>query len=239
MRTDNLDQSSTGIECELNVFHDTDLSRMDFEDNFVSILGGYPSGYRSDSLWFYTDCGQCESPQSVAECIDLTGVHWRDARSWIVEYLTNEGTTERDIVKMRREYRHACPRDGWLEFLADTLADIPVADYMRDGLARPIGTERYATAAVVGYSQGDYALVLYDPSTWSADPAPTFCRLFYDSPVFARLDIDGMCYYLDEGLSDNYDYDRDELTEYINQLDIPESAKAWAIDALPEYADWA
>jgi hypothetical protein len=237
MRKTNFDQSSTGTDIELSVFYDTDLSRHEWEENFIEIarIG------RNDGYFWYTSYRQYEAPGSVLDCIDLSDVTWKEARAWCVEHLTDSYTSVRDVIEMRREYRHASKPEAWLELLSDTIADLDLVEYLRDGLDRPIGTERYNTTSITGHCQGDYATVLYDPSIWAGgfDPHQYFENLFYNSPVYISLCIDGRdieCY---DWLDDPYEWDRDAVAEQVRKLDdVSEDAKTWIIEQLPEYPDY-
>ena len=232
--TTNYDQSSTGVDLSLTVFADADLSRMEFSENMKVI---HQSNRNGDGYFWFTNYGQREAPGSVGDCLDLSSVTAREARAWLVGYLKSEWFSVRDIVRECFDVYDA----DWNEYLSETIADFDMVEYLRDGLPDGgIGIERYATCSVSGYSQGDYAIVLYDPSIWTGeyDPQAWFNHLFYDAPTYAMLTVDGTEFDLVEALEDYYDWDRDKVTEHIRTLSISEDAKAWAIDNLPEYPEY-
>jgi hypothetical protein len=88
---------------------------------------------------------------------------------------------------------------------------------------------------VVGYSQGDRASVIV-PNTMRdiGELRDYFTNLFYSSPVYCKLLIDGSELFLDEGLADLYDYDKKLIMDYANKS-IDHKYKNIIINWLDEY----
>lgn len=231
MQVDNYDQSSTGHNIELSAFYDSYVARMDFEDNFEHI--GNHSRY--GGFYWFNGGDDKPVPGSVADCLDLSEVTEREARAFAIEYLSNEYYTARDIIEDKRRYDQT-----WVEYATDyVLNEMDLQEYMRDEPAL-IGEHRFNIVSATGYSQGDYALIMFDTDGWGEDVnwSDMFERYLYRSPVYAHLEIDGEGWYLDEALSDNYAWDADEVREFIKGLDIEEEAKRQAIELIPEDIDY-
>ena len=64
-----------------------------------------------------------------------------------------------------------------------------------------------------GYSQGDAATILISKNTQCLDYIKQLINhVFWDQPIYARLEVNDVEYYLDEN-TDRYDYDKDNMIE--------------------------
>ena len=224
VRVNNYNTSTTGVDIELTVFRDLVAARLAFEDNFDLISDGL--------FWFGTQA----MPERVTDCLDLAGVTEREARRWVVSrQLSGKWTTARDIVQERRDFY-----DSWLEYAEDVMADISIDDCVPDDFPC-LGVERFTSVGVSSQCQSDYGVVLFDPSEFTEDfnPVQTFEQLLYDAPIYARVNVDGEDFYLDEDMKNVYAWDREEVTEIIQGWDIPDKAKAWIVSKLPEYPKYS
>lgn len=86
--------------------------------------------------------------------------------------------------------------------------------YIDEKSVDPDNYNKSKTVAIRGFCQGDYAEIIV-PTNLSFkrgfDFQTYFENLFYRAPVYARIEIDGEEYYLDEYLSDLYQWDRAEV----------------------------
>ena len=55
MRSNNFNQSSTGVNIETNIYYDSDMSQINFNESFVKI---------SDRKYFFTDFGNYDLPDN-------------------------------------------------------------------------------------------------------------------------------------------------------------------------------
>lgn len=232
--------SNNTVDLELRVFRDTDQSQHDFDDTMH--MYSY-SGYHTTARAFYKgyDGSDSDVPVLIADCYDLSDVTRKEARAFVVDVLKDGNwVTVRDIVSECKQYY-----DGnWKDYLSDVLEDHYKISDMFDDEERPdIGKFKYDVVSVRGYSQGDYAEVMFDASRWNGDSSAAqrhFERLFYDSPVYARLEVDGEEYYLDELMEDVYEWDRDEIIKIIEEKwsDLDINVRNWVYINLPEYPEY-
>lgn len=224
-------------ELETNIFFDSDLSRMYFED-FIDNAGG--------------DC----------EVLTLTG---RDGVDFIVcgEDLEKPHFKKSHLTKMSKaelleladfifNYSYWCDYSEHTKAeLINELKSVSVADYCKAHYEQTRWHDLERDFTIYGYSQGDaVAVKLVDAPKWVNKDYLT--HLFYDSPLFCRVTItdnltgDEIELYLDENLEDLYNYDEDELqTIFADMLEkediIPENKealKALFADSLPSYPDY-
>lgn len=245
----NYDQSSTGHDIELTVMLDGDMARIEWDDNFIE-LPGQSRAYGSTGRYWYTDCGQLEAPGGVADCIDWTLATADNCRSWLVErYCTGEyGESVEWLDEGARLAYEGADCIDWIELARDTInggnafsydEGVSIQDAVGNDFAELGGyfTVKYSVAKIKGHCQGDYAEVLYDPAIWTGefDPSNYFENLFYDAPVFARVEVNGHEYYIDERMADPYRWDKLEAEKIVRGLELPDSVKDWIIGELPQY----
>ena len=98
----------------------------------------------------------------------------------------------------------------------------------------------YTLQRTVGYSQGDIERVLI-PSGDLNDRG-FIDHLFWDSPVYCRVEINGTEYYWDEVFESEYDWDKEKMINYVcsNLKDgiDPEYVRKTLGYLLPETPDW-
>ena len=98
--------------------------------------------------------------------------------------------------------------------------------------------------AIRGYSQGDYAEIIIPTNLGfkrGFDFEEHCTNLFYNCPVYCRLEIDGEEYCLDEYLDNIYDYDKNLIVEKFKkdlQHDKKDLIIDWLADNLPDYPDY-
>ena len=74
--------------------------------------------------------------------------------------------------------------------------------------------EGWTSMYTTGYSKGDYATVFAKSEDMAgSDARKDIEHMIWDSPVCCRIEVDGIEYYVEDGLSDRYDYDKDEVIE--------------------------
>jgi len=222
-------------DIELNIFYDAGVSRMDFEDNFQIIE--HSSYHDSSSYLFYTGYDLADAPCYVSDCYDFSNCTEKDFRAFCIEQ-SPDNVSFRDLVETKNYH------GDWKDCAFNFMDEDGLTYAMRNGfpdITNAIGL--YECVSISGYSQGDYSTVLYkvEPDSFLEDTSKAisvFTNLVFDTPIYARAEIDGEELYLEEAFSDSYSYDKDELTEWINKQDISSKAKEWIIENLPEYPDY-
>lgn len=230
----NYDTSKTGIDVELSIFFDNDASNDRFDDDLVRFKDTSNS-YNATSRFYYIGDGS-EAPDYVSECLDLSAVTSKQARQYVLDQTVGEYLTIKEAIRDCKD-----DFDGdWMDALITLLDETNIGEAMRDGMP-DIGIDKYLVVSASGHSQGDYSEIMCKLDAFKDDCSASeyFSNIIYNSPIYARLLIDGEDYYLDEELNDCYTYDKDELTNIINSLDITDEAKSIAIEMLPEYPDYA
>lgn len=238
----NYDQSSSGVNLALTCFYDTDLSYLDFKENFEADEW-IKNPYGKDPIWHYIDWG------NIAP-LDLTDSASYDFTKGDLLALY-DSITDYNIKRDCSEYNGK-------PFSKCTKAEL--WDYLQDSIDRgslfPLLVEylnpRFELVEVRGYCQGDYAQIVVSDKFWEIVGAEkpdnvqayfskTFIDLLYRAPLRAELMIDDIHYYFDDYMQDRYHYDKDELLE-IAEKHITHDKKAyileWLADNLPEYPDY-
>lgn len=223
----NYDNCSSMEDCELSCFYDIDQGRMDFEDSFKVIQHG--NRQFATAVYYYEGDNPC--PSDVLDCLDLSEVEESEARGWVIE--VTKQTARQAIAE--KNYAH----DSWLDYAKEILLETPLAEYAVEGFPN-IGKLLVNSVSIQGHSQGDYAIVLYFPEDegYLSNPSEAkkvFNDLCYNVPIYCRLTVDGDEYFLADGLSNMYSFERDEIMEYAKEeLELSESVLKWLLDNLPE-----
>ena len=92
---------------------------------------------------------------------------------------------------------------------------------------------------ITGYSQGDAAWIKVPHAEATKGTIDHLTRIFYDSPIYASIEIEGgEDYRLDEFYDDVYDSSREALIAAIGKSDMADELKARALALVPkqEYA---
>ena len=201
MKANNFDTSSTGVSIELYLGRDAELAQCEFEDNITTLKR---EAYREVGVYWY---GSDPAPADIHECYDMSGMTERQARAACRELCP--GYSARQLIW---EYRDSSAVT-WADYLYIYIAsELTWTDIARNDFPDlPGATLKVKSTQVTGYSQGDCAFVIY-PKEYG-DVFKVLENLFYNQPVWGRLEVDGDEYHVDEHMKDRYDWDRDEVLE--------------------------
>jgi len=201
MQKNNFNTNDDGHDIEICCSYDCDSSRMYFEENFEMLQH---ESYYKTCIAFYTDNGNVDSS-------GLRDYKVKGLKSDIVRYLNEcvyDAWSTRDYIDdMRTEVI------GNMEDIYD-LDDYNIELNKYNISIEPKNDIRIIS--VSGYSQGDYAKVVCDftalKKVWGNTPKEEdlqkhLTRLFYDSPIYARFDIDGKEYYYYDYIDDEYEWE--------------------------------
>lgn len=215
-RLDNFDMSSTGTDIEFYGGYDEYRSRWEFEESFEVLRY---SGYREFAIVYYIENGNVGGSDKIDFSLKSTKPQLAD---YLVDHFGNE--TKSGYMKWSKE--------DLLNEVSDHIWDLMNILNYREGNEeiKEYGMEIVPTKELEwtesrGYSQGDYAEVVYCPSdlkeAWGREPIEAelrkiFGNLLWDCPISATIDVDGEEFYYDEEF-DWYDWQREEFIEYVSK----------------------
>ncbi len=213
----NFDQSSTGLNIELSIFRDTDQSRHDFEECFNIIQS---ESYRRHTIAVYTDFGNIDPDFDFED-----PANYDFTKKELVAAMKKASIWDQETARYKGYDLYKATKQELIEFAKEEYNYSDFAEFLENF------TPNFVTIKTCGYSQGDYAEVIFSKKVIdyleksclkSFDELlpsleTTVDHLFWDSPIYARLTVNDDEYYLDELLPDLYEYDKDKL---IKQFEI-------------------
>lgn len=200
----NYDQSSTGVNIEFSGCWDTDLSRIYFNESFKRVC---------DGVFTYGGAN------GVKPCMDIKiKALKKDLLKFVSEHITEdcESWSKSDLL------------DSAMDYLEQELVEYnynieELASYCQFEVSFKNEIEIFITR---GYSQGDYAKVIVDHTeckkafgnnAYKKTLQQYIDHLFWDSPVFARLEIDNKEYEYFEYCDDSYSWDREKFINGVSR----------------------
>ncbi len=252
----NFDQSSSGVNLELNISFDADRANHDFEESFYILQH---SGYRQNSILVFNQFGN----------FDVTGFTLTSLDNYKVVELTTK-----QIFKAFYNYQYptnidqdlqACDISGIKELLQDlqienlnTLDQSEVLEAIETNLycedsfqefLKDTFTCNYLIMESRGYAQGDYSQIIIPAQVLESYKDQTLEQientlqdvidhLLWDQPLYARLTIDEEEFYIDEHLKDEYQYDQDEIKQVLAdhlEHEQKESIIDWVVANMPDH----
>lgn len=233
MRKNNYNTNANGPDIELVCFMDTDMSRMEFDDNFAIIQH---SDYRKTCKAYYIDNGNVKDHDDIT--FSLSGFELE-----IENALLAEGYD-------REEYKAMIEGEPF-EILQDRYGEkVTILNYEDFNTVyaplQAVPSKTLECVSISGYSQGDYAEVFYCPDDlekcWGNKPpepskmAETFSRLFYDAPIWACFTINGEEYRYDELMDDSYEWEPEKFAAIVSEKSgIDRQVLADFLPAHPDY----
>ncbi len=216
-KRNNFDKSSTGTDIECSCFYDTDMSRMNFEENFKMLQH---NSYSTTSVAYYIDNGNVPDDSKVKFIVKGTrevrekyfldnGRYYNaeEVKAWDDETLNEEILSNEEDVNL---INYA------LERIPDTVEGLEF-----------VPNKNLIVLATCGYSQGDYAAVNNCPDdlekAWGKMPEQKDIQalvnhLFWDAPIYCQVTINGKEYsYYDAPEYDDYKWNRDEFIKYVSK----------------------
>lgn len=215
----NYDQSSSGENISFNVSYDYDLASIyysDFESENTRLVFG------RDSHLFLI--GEAEAPyyskldleaKSKAAIFELCQQY--DLLNYSVslnDYKKADYISDLLNITIKRHYE-------WL-----------IANHSWHSIGENIQHDYFISR---GYSQGDSVYIVKLDGGINNTFREYINHILWDSPISIYADINGLEFFEDQFLTDNYSYDKYEVTEKIKGFSISDYAKNWLIANLPEY----
>ncbi len=217
--SNNYNMSDTGISVEVDVFGDCSISSSDFTENFEA--------YEKD-VYFYTEWGQYE-PKNVKEII-----YKQTLKRDLVEFFLEDEDT---LYSWTKTEIRAMSKDTLIDLANEVLDEMGLeeADVFAGSHGWTIELDNYEWVTTRGYSQGDYAQVLVLTELMDENISGTIDNLFWDTPITAKVDLNGEEFFLE--LKDCYHYDRDEAIKAVEEMFTPEQG-AVIVGLLPDVAEY-
>ena len=197
MTINNFDKSISGIDLELNVFWDSDMATMYFEDNFERLDG---------DCYLYTEGGEYSDFERDIE------IKEEDIKSILADYCKEvHGGNRRDFLEAWRYY-YGPSRLATVDDVKGYLIECGHSEIERLGFLANYGELNYITVEASGNCQRDYNTIIVPIESCAyRNNSLGFDNLLYNQPLHCRLIVNGSEFYIDQDLKDAYDYDKTEL----------------------------
>ena len=134
------------------------------------------------------------------------------------KYLTYDDTNKTELID---ELQNVTIKQ-YYEYLANT--------YSWNTISDKFWHNYYITR---GYSQGDSIYIVNVDEDFTKNMKEYIDHIFWDMPIYIRIDINGVEFTDDEVLDDIYKYDKDDVMVKVNALPISGYAKQWLENNLP------
>jgi hypothetical protein len=219
----NFDASTSGVNLELNVSYDSDLSQMWFDESLTNIYRGGISllneNYHGIDVWTYTNYRNlsCDFNLDDLENYNIKSVANKQLLNYLrVTYYESSDGLKEDTLHYFNKYPYQLNKGELLELAENILDSEDYINFLIEN-CKPL----YVVVSSRGYSQGDYVEVVIPFAYWEGK-APTgdqlqsmqteIDNLFWNAPIRARLTIDNDSEFMfDEFMKDVYNYDQSEL----------------------------
>ena len=234
VRKKNFDKSSTGTDIEISCSYDADLSSMYFGEN-IEIL--QHSGYSTTSIGYFH--GQGDKSDTVKMTIKgTTAAIIAAARRYTSAYSDIVAASGKELEDIKAEIIGQFEGIDLIHFALDKLPEI-------EGL-EIVPNKNLITIKTSGYSQGDYAVVVYCPEDiekcWGTYPKQESIQkmvdnLYWGAPIYCRFTINEKEYdYYDMPEADSYKWEREMFIECVSK----ESgvSKETLENFVPEYPEY-
>lgn len=221
----NFDTSSSGENISLDVFYDTDLAQIYYQDFIVGADGNQVYKIESSREVIAYLIGDSDKPyykkyqlakMKKAELIAL----WLDYDLGYYDidiYKKSELIDELLNVSIARRYEWLWSMYNWHEF----------KDHFTHG---------YFISR--GYSQGDAVYIINVGADYDVcAQQESINHILWDTPVSLRLSVNDDDEFYDL-LNDEYEYDADKIIENVNKLDIDDYAKTWIAENMPSEPEY-
>lgn len=217
MKANNFNTNANGPDIEITCFYDTSLSQMLFNENFQILQN---SSYRETCKAYYIDNGNVPDADSLEFTL-------KGSKEDKVKYLKENDLYGYESLDALADSELSQEIIGYLSERPSihNLASLNRYDLANTGL-EIVPSKNIVWVSVRGYSQGDYAEVAYCPDdlkeAWGTEPNESelrklFAQLFYDTPIYACLTIDGEEYRYDETTEDSYTWDKKAWAKVVSE----------------------
>lgn len=203
MNVNNFDTNSNGVNIELSAFYDSFIAQQDFQECFEKVDVNAPDGFYGDVYFF-----KCFDADTYIENETRNYKIDCDSKTLIRHFIDYVGGDVRELLREAEITSRDTVRDTLGQIEAHLYYEAEINDFYSKYFE--LDFHVYQTR---GYSQGDAATILISKDAQCLDHIKQLIdHVFWDQPVYARLEVNDVEYYLDEN-TDRYDYDKDNMIE--------------------------
>lgn len=240
----NFDRSSSGVNLELSCFWDLDLARIYFNESFTLLHSNSDSminPYSRVNVYQYTDYGNL--PEIDLNDINEYQFTTKELYQALLAIIDHD-----ELREYAREYHgksfSKCNKSELIDIAENTVSTYDF-DYLLSNF-----TLKHEIISSRGYCQDDYVEVIIHNDYWQGinktdkalnNLSDTIDHLFWDSPLYCRLEVDNEEIYLDGNLLDQYTYDENVILEIANKAINHDKKKyilEWLKENLPTNPDY-
>ena len=240
----NFDCSTSGVSLDLYCHFDVSMAQLNFEENFTRCTDLNGGSLLNDRYW-KVDLFIFTGGDNIGgfDLADKDFYHIKKATNKqilksIVDQFYGESLEELkwDSIHYFSKYPYQLNKHELLELVENV--------YNEDYQQFLVSTfdKKFEVIAIRGYSQGDYAEIIFteelikgynfeDKEKFLSMMSDHFTNLFYDQPLYCRLEVDDQEYYLDDFQNDQYTWDKSEIVEQANKI-IDHDKKVYILDWL-------
>ena len=251
----NFDQSSNGVNLELNISFDADRANHDFEESFYVLQ---QNGYRQNSVLVFTQFGNFDVTNFTLTDLDNYKIEELTTKQIFKAFYNYQYPTDIDhdikcsdftgikelLQNLQIENLNTLDQSEILEAIeTDLYCDESFQEFLKDTFVC-----NYLIMESRGYSQGDYSEIVIPAQVLESYKDQTLEQIenllqdvidhfLWDQPLYARLTIDNEEFYIDEYLKDEYQYDQDEIKQVLTdhlEHEQKESIIGWVVDNMPD-----
>lgn len=232
MNVNNFDTNSNGVNIELSAFYDSFIAQQDFEECFEKVDVDAPDGFYGDVYFF-----KCFNSDTYIENETRNYKIECDSRTLIRHLIDFCGG---DVRELLREVE-VSTRDDVRTILGQIESHLYYENEINEFYSKYFELD-FHVYQTRGYSQGDAATILISKNTGCLDHVKQLIdNVFWDQPIYARLECNGAEYYLDQNV-DRYDYDKDNMIEQFQKDNVGcehfNQIVEFLSDNLPENLDY-
>lgn len=229
-------KSSTGTDIECNCMYDTDMSQHEFTENIEIVQHG---GYSTTSIGYYIDNGNVAGAGDIEMTVKgTTAAIIAAAKKYTATYNDLVAASGKELEEVKAEIVSVLDDVSLINFALDKLPVIEDLEF--------VPNKNLIVLTTKGYSQGDYARVIYCPEDlekcWGNYPKQEEIQkmidhYYWDAPIYARFEINGEEYnYHDMPAYDEYEWERDKFIDYVaKESGIEKETLEQFVPEYPEY----
>ncbi len=249
----NFDCSTSGVSLDLSCHFDVSMGQINFEENFnrCTDLNG---GSLLNNRYLHVDLFIFTGGDNIGgfDLADKDFYHIKKATNkQILKSIIDQfyGEVSEDLKGDCLHYFSKYPYQLNKYELLELVENVYNEDYQQ--FLINTFDKKFEVIAIRGYCQGGYAEIIFteelikeysfeDREKFLSMMEDHFTNLFYDQPLYCRLEVDAEEYYLDDFQNDQYTWDKSAVLEHASKIiehDKKVSILEWLAVNLPDQPD--